>query len=99
MALWKAAKYVLANSELYVQANVQIDTDWLNGQHDENFQDARNTVDYTMSSDATFTSEDTDQDIDTYDELDEDDIQTGIIDIGTMLHEQIYHRDMLLLRK
>ena len=33
MAVWKA---LLANSELYDQANVQNDTDWLSGQHDQN---------------------------------------------------------------
>ena len=92
MAVWKAAKYLLVNSELYDQANKQIDTDWLNGQHDENVDDTMNTVDHTISSGATFTSEDnsldTDQDNDSYDKLDEDDIQTGIVDMGTMLHEQ-----------
>ena len=92
MAVWKASKYLLANSELYDQANIQIDTDWLNGQHDENFEATRNTVDHTILSGATFTSEDnnldTDQDNDSYDELDEDDIQTGIVDMDTMLHEQ-----------
>ena len=92
MAVWKAAKYLLANSELYDQANIQIDTDWLNGQYDENFEDNRNTIDHTFSSGGTFTGEDndldTDQDNDSYDELDEDDIQRGIVDMDTMLHEQ-----------
>ena len=92
MAVWKAANYLLANSELYDQANIQIDTDWLNGQHDENFEDTRNTVDHTVSSVDTFTSEDnnldTDQDNDSYNELDEGNIQTGIVDMNTMLHEQ-----------
>ena len=58
MAVWKAAKYLLTNSELYDQANVQIDTDWLNGQHDENCEDTRKTVDHTILSGATSTSED-----------------------------------------
>ena len=92
MVVWKAAKYLLANSELYDQVNIQIYTDWLNGQHDENFEDTRNTVNHKISSGVTFRSEDnnldTDQDIDSYDELDEDDIQTGIVDMDTMLHEQ-----------
>ena len=91
MAVWKAIKYLLENSELHDQANIQIDTDWLNGQHDENFEGTRNTVDHTISSGATFISEDnnldTDQDKDSYDELDEDDIQTGIVDMDTILHE------------
>ena len=92
MAVWKAAKYLLANSELYDQANIQTDTVWLNGQHDENFEDTRNTVDHTILSGTTFTSEDkdhdTDQDNDSYDELDEENIQTGIVDMDTKLHDQ-----------
>ena len=51
-----------------------------------------NTVDHTISSGATFTSNDnnldTDQNNDSYNELDEDDIETGIVDMDTMLHEQ-----------
>ena len=73
----------MANSECYDQGNIQIDTDWLNGQHDENFEDNRNTADHTISSGATFTSEDnnldTDQGNDSYDELDEDDKQELLI--------------------
>ena len=89
MPVWKAAKYLLANSELYYQANIQIDTDWLNGQHDENFEDTRNTVDHAISSGATFTSKDNNLNTDQYsDELDEDDIQTGIVDMDTKFHEQ-----------
>ena len=84
----KLPSNLLANGK----ANIQIDTDWLNGQHDENFEDMRNTVDHTISFGATFTSEDnnfdTDQDNDSYDELDKDDIQTGIVDMDTMLNEQ-----------
>ena len=38
MTVWKSAKYILANRELYDEANIQIDTDWLNGQHDENLR-------------------------------------------------------------
>ena len=50
MAVWKAAKYLLVYNELYNHTNIQIDTDWLNGQHDENFEDNGNTVDHTVSS-------------------------------------------------
>ena len=92
MVVSKAAKYLLANSEIYDEANIQIDTDWLNGQHDENFEDTRNTIDHIISSGPTFISEDnsldTDQVNDSYDELDEDDMQTGIVDMDTMLHKQ-----------
>ena len=71
-------------------------------QDDENFEDISNTVDHTILSGATFRSEDnsldTDQTNDLYDELDEDDIQTCIVDMKQCYMSRIYHRDMLLLR-
>ena len=42
MAVWKAANYLLKESPLYKQINIQIDTTWLETFNSNNIKDVNN---------------------------------------------------------
>ena len=98
MAVWKAANYLLKESTLYKQLNIQIDTTWLETFNNNNIEDVNNveeekqTYDTMSQYDNTYTSSICSNSPrnnnvkDLYTEFDDHNTQ-DVIDMDTMLNE------------
>ena len=111
MAVWKAANYLLKESTLYKQLNIQTDTTWLETFNNNNIEDVNNveeekqTYDTMSQYDNTYTSSICSNSPrnnnvkDLYTELDDHNTQ-DIIDMDTMLNEhQVPERHVNFRRK
>ena len=99
MAVWKAANYLLKESTLYKQLNIQIDTTWLETFNNNNIEDVNNveeekqTYDTMSQYDNPYTSSicsnsprNNNPFKDLYTEFDDHNTQ-DVIDMDTMLNE------------
>ena len=98
MAVWKAANYLLKESTLYKQLNLQIDTTWLETFNNNNIEDVNNveeekqTYDTMSQYDNTYTSSICSNSLrnnnvkDLYTEFDDHNTQ-DVVDMDTMSNE------------
>ena len=88
-AVWKAAEYVLQNSQLYKDLNIQINTAWLN-EHVGNNSCLKHFVQYTnLSLDADEQSENVSSEEDTNNNIQAPDENSELVDLDTYSDSEV----------